>query len=66
MVSLIGKETPVNEEAVDSDDDNYHHEFLVKDRVDYIDTFGNFHSGSIDFALEEMVKFVSDITQQNN
>jgi hypothetical protein len=27
LVSLIGKETPVNEEAVDSDDDNYHHEF---------------------------------------
>jgi hypothetical protein len=27
LVSLIAKETPVNEDAPDSDDDHYHHEF---------------------------------------
>ena len=36
LVSLINKETPVNETAYDSDDDLYGHVFEQKERVDFM------------------------------
>lgn len=43
----------------------YHHSFAVKERVDFVDNFGNCYTGSVDVALDEMVKCVSDVTQAN-
>ena len=55
----------MNENAFDSDDDNYHHQFQVKERVDFVDPMNNFQTGSIEMALDEMVKCVSEVTQIN-
>jgi hypothetical protein len=36
FLSYVGKETPVNEAANDSDDDMYQHKFALKERVDFM------------------------------
>ena len=62
MQSLVAKETPVNAQGYDSDDDFYHHNFKEKERVDFLDQHGQAHAGQVETVLEEMVQCVSDQT----
>lgn len=64
MLSLLQKETPTNEGGYDSDEDYYHHPFKIKERIDFVDQQYNCHTGTIEFALEEMVQCQSEVQQQ--
>lgn len=38
MQQLVSKDTPTSESMADSDDDMYHHQYTLKERVDFYDS----------------------------